>query len=508
MRALVSVFDKENIVEFAKSLIQLDWEIVSTGGTYNKLKESGVDVVSIEDITEFPEILDGRVKTLNPKIHAGILYKRDNENHKKTMDELNLKSFDMIVCNLYPFEKTLKETNDESKIIEMIDIGGPSMLRAAAKNFKDVIVVTDKNDYDTIIEKLKDNSIDLSYKKELAKKVFETTFNYDKLIFEYFNKEDNNEFKETLVYDFKKENDLRYGENPHQKAAFYINENLDEKYLANIKKLHGKEISYNNLVDLNAAVKYVKYFDECATVAIKHRNPCGIAIGENPYDSYMKAYECDSESIFGGIVAFNRQVDAKAATEMSKIFLEIIVAPSFTDEAFEILSKKKNIRLIQIDNLCEMENPKYQINEVLNGIVIQEHDNTFIDESELEVVTKRKPTEKEMKDLKFAFLCVKAAASNGIVSAKDGATLGIGQGQTKRSWAVEEALDRAGDKIKGAVIASDAFFFKDTMELLKEYGVKAVIQPGGSIHDKEVIEYGNENDISVVFTHVRHFRHA
>ncbi|MCI5839394.1 MAG: bifunctional phosphoribosylaminoimidazolecarboxamide formyltransferase/IMP cyclohydrolase [Peptoniphilaceae bacterium] len=508
MRALISVFDKNNIVDFAEKLSELGWEIVSTGGTYSKLKNEGIKVLSVEDITGFPEILDGRVKTLNPKIHAGILYKRDNEEHVNKMKELNLKSFDMIVCNLYPFEKTLQQTDDENKIIEMIDIGGPSMLRAAAKNFKDVIVVTDSSDYDEIIERLKNGNVDFGFKKNLAKKVFEKTYQYDNAIYNYFNSDnESDEFKNNLTFNFKKESDLRYGENPHQKAAFYLNENLDEKYKAHIKKLHGKEISYNNLVDLNAAVKYVKYFDKCATVAIKHRNPCGIAVGENPYESYIKAYECDDESIFGGIVAFNREVDEKVAKEMSKIFLEIIAAPSFTKEAFDILSKKKNIRLIEIDNLNEMENPKYQVNEVLNGIVIQEHDNSFMND-ELDFVTNRKPTEKEIEDLKFAFLCVKAAASNGIVVAKDGATLGIGQGQTKRSRAVEEALERAGEKVEGSVVASDAFFFKDTVELMKKYNVKAVIQPGGSIHDKEVIDYANENDISVVFTHIRHFRHS
>lgn len=499
MRALISVFDKTNIEKFATELVSLGWEIISTGGTYNLLKNSGLEVMSVEEVTNFPEMLDGRVKTLNPKIHGAILYKRNNEDHVKAVKEFNIESIDMIVNNLYPFEKTLNSTDVHEEIIEMIDIGGPSMIRAAAKNYEDVLCVTDINDYEEIIEKLKDKTIDNNYRRKLAGKAFETTAKYDLLISKYLLEKD----KINLEYNFS--NKLRYGENPHQKASYYEVDNISSEYKANIKKLHGKEISYNNLVDIYACVKAVKTFDEPACVAVKHTNPCGIGTGKDSFEAYTKAYECDSESIFGGIVGFNREVDKKCAEEMSKIFLEIIIAPKFSEEAIEILTEKKNIRLIEIDNICEFKIDN-QFKQVLNGIVIQDYDDVIFGE-ELKVMTKRIPTEKELEDLKFAWACCKNVASNGVVIAKDGATVGIGQGQTKRSWAVEEAIERSGEKITGSVMASDGFFFVDTMELLNDSGIISVIQPGGSIKDKDVIEYADANDMTVIFTGVRHFRH-
>lgn len=501
MRALISVFEKKGIVDFAKGLADLGCEIISTGGTFKLLKENGVEVISVEDFTSYPEILGGRVKTLNPKIHGGILYKRDDEEHIQDMKTHNLKTIDIVVNNLYPFEETIKKTDDVHQIVEMIDIGGPTMIRSAAKNYKDVLIVTDYNDYNLVIKMLKSGKLDIEFRKKLAQKAFYTTAKYDMMISNYFSD------YERKDYNYFLESSLRYGENPHQKASFYIDKSLDERYLADMTKLHGKELSYNNLVDMYAAVKGIKIFDMPAAVAIKHTNPCGIGQGQDIYDAYIKAYECDDESIFGGIVAFNRQVNAKLAEKLSEIFLEIVIAPSFETKALEILTQKKNIRLIEIKNMDTLKIDNNQFKQVLNGMLVQDYDDIIIDEKNMKVVSKRKPTDKEKEDMYFAFKAAKLVASNGIVVAKDGASLGIGQGQTKRSWAVEEAIKRAGEKVSGAVLASDGFFFKDTMELVKKSSIKAVIQPGGSVKDEEVIKYADENDISVVFTGIRHFRH-
>lgn len=507
MRALISVYDKTGVVDFAKGLEDLGWEIISTGGTYNLLKENGIDVISVEDITGFPEILDGRVKTLNPKIHGGILYKRDNKDHVSTLDDHDIGSIDMVVNSLYPFEETLKNTDDMSEIIEMIDIGGPSMIRAAAKNFEDVIILTDSDDYDNVLSKLKDDSLDIEDKKSLAAKAFKTTFKYDKLICQYLlGKDAEDEDDDELELEFENKKTLRYGENPHQSAAYYEYEDMDPKYIADLKQHHGKELSYNNYNDMFGAIKAVKNFKDIACVAVKHSNPCGMGTGDSVYDAYMKAYKCDTESIFGGIIAFNQEVDLKTAEEMSKIFLEIIVAPSFSDEAFELISQKKNIRLMTIENFDDFEIPRMEFRGTINGILTQDYDSMEVDSTTWDFPSKRKPTGDELGEMIFAWQAVKAVASNGVVLTKDGGTVGIGQGQTKRSWAVENALDRAID-LDGAVMASDAFFFEDTVELLAEYGIKAVIQPGGSISDPKVVEACDKHDIALVFTGNRHFRH-
>ncbi|MBU5668806.1 bifunctional phosphoribosylaminoimidazolecarboxamide formyltransferase/IMP cyclohydrolase [Peptoniphilus sp. MSJ-1] len=503
MRALISVYDKSGIVEFAKELDKRGCEIISTGGTFKILKEAGINVISVEDVTEFPEILDGRVKTLNPKIHGGILARRDDEKHMKTLEEEKITPIDIVVNNLYPFEEKLLEDNDHETMIENIDIGGPSMIRAAAKNYRDVYIVTDPSDYEKVLKNLE--SGDENFKEYLAKKAFSYTAHYDSLIANYFLEREPEDFPRYLNKSYTLSEELRYGENPHQKAAFY-----EDSYSKNHVKynvLHGKQISYNNLNDMFGAINAVINFEKPAAVAVKHTNPCGIGTGESISVAFQKAYECDDESIFGGIIALNREVDIETAEKLSKIFLEIVIAPSFSKEAYDLLAQKKNIRLVEIPEFEKLNHRGKRFKQVLNGIIIQEDDNTIWNDDELEFVSKRKPTDEELEELKFAFACVKTSASNSVVIAKDGGTLAIGQGETKRSWAVEEAIERAGEKAKGAVLASDGFFFKDTIELLDKAGIDVMVEPGGSVKDPEVIEYANENNICLVFTHMRHFRH-
>ena len=508
-RALISVFDKSGIIEFAKDLKDLGWEIISTGGTSKILKEANIDIKEIEEITNFPEILDGRVKTLNPNIHGGILYKRDNETHINTLKELNINSIDMVVNNLYPFEETLKrEGVSHEEIIENIDIGGPSMIRAAAKNYKDVIAIIDPKDYDLIINELKNNKdTSLETRQYLAAKVFQYTAYYDSLISNYFNKLENIDFPNILNLSFKDKQELRYGENPHQKAAFYKEiDNLEGTISGGIQ-LHGKELSFNNINDSNGALEILKEFEEPTIVAVKHANPCGIGSGENLLEAYEKAYESDKISIFGGIIAANREIDEKVAEKINEIFIEIVMAPDFTEEALNILKSKKNIRLITIPNIMKKDYPFYDIKKVLGGILLQERDTKILD-GELKVVTKRKPTEKEMLDLLFAWKAVKGVKSNSVLLAKNKGTIGIGMGETNRVWAVEKAIERAGDKAQGSVLASDGFFpFKDSVEALAKAGITAIIQPGGSIRDEESIIEADKNNMAMIFTGIRHFKH-
>lgn len=508
-RVLISVYDKDGIVEFASELEKMGWEIISTGGTRSLLEDRGIKVIDISEVTNFPEILDGRVKTLNPMIHGGILYKRDSEEHKLIIKENNIEAIDMVVNNLYPFEETiLKENVSDEDIIENIDIGGPSMIRAAAKNYKDVTVIIDPKDYQKIIEELKDkNEVSLDLKRKLAGKVFNYTAYYDTLISNYFNELNKSEYPEYLTLAYKKDIDLRYGENSHQEASFYTQSEEKEGTLANLVKLHGKDLSYNNINDSNGAISILKEFKEPTVVAIKHSNPCGVATASTILEAYEKAYECDKQSIFGGIVALNREVDEAVALRMSEIFLEVIIAPKFTEEAFDILSKKKNVRLIEIDDLLKNDYKEKNIRKVLGGLLIQDRDDIlFLDE--VECVTNRKPTNKELEDLYFAWKVSKYINSNGVILAKDLQTVGIGLGEVNRFWAVEKAIDRAGDKKEGSVLASDGFFpFKDSMEVMGENKITAVIQPGGSIKDKEVIEEANRRNIAMLFTKTRHFKH-
>lgn len=506
-RALISVFDKNGILEFARSLERMDWEIISTGGTYKYLKDNGVNPIEIEEITKFPEILNGRVKTLNPYIHGGILYKRDDENHCETIISHGISGIDMVVNNLYPFEEKLREGANHEDMVENIDIGGPSMIRAAAKNYRDVLIVTDPEDYIKVSDELEAGEVREKTRLDLSRKAFGYTAHYDSLISNYFNKIMDKDFPEYLTLPYKLEEKLRYGENPHQKASYY--KDSFEDLNISIRQLHGKELSYNNLNDIYGTVRALKEFEEPSVVAVKHTNPCGIGSGRSIFEAYMKAYECDTESIFGGIVALNRDVDAEIAGHMATYFLEVVIAPGFTEGAMEILTRKKNIRLIEIPELNEFNLNKMSYKQVLQGMIYQETDKMSGEEKDFDfqLMTSREPSEFEIEDLKFAWRCVKNVASNGVVLVKNKGTIGIGQGEVRRSWAVEGAIERSGENVEDSVLASDAFFFEDTVEALNKAGVKAIISPGGSVKDEEVIKLCEEYDISLIFTGVRHFRH-
>lgn len=427
-RALISVSDKTNIVEFAKGLEKYGFEIISTGGTFTYLKNNGVACISIEDVTHFPEILEGRVKTLHPKIHGGLLSKRGNELHNKHVAENNIEYIDLVCVNLYPFEATVKKEGvSEEEIIENIDIGGPSMLRSAAKNFNDVTVVTDIRDYDRILNELENGGITLATRRSLAIKVFNTTASYDAAIANYFNKADNL-IPEKLTLSYTLEDTLRYGENPHQKAYHYVQDNNESYALQNAVQLHGKEMSYNNIQDASAALDILAEFDEIACVAVKHMNPCGVAIGKDVFEAYSRAYDADPVSIFGGIVAINGIVDKATAEKMHSIFLEIILAVDYDDEALEILTKKKNLRIYKLGD--KNNNHEQQIKSVRGGILVQDF-NSELAES-YEVVTDKQPTKEQMSDLEFGLKVVKHVKSNAIVVVKNGQTLGIGAGQMNR----------------------------------------------------------------------------
>src|SRR5699024_7517630 len=417
------------------------------------------------DITNFPEILDGRVKTLNPFIHGGILYKREDKEHKETIKDMKIGPIDMIVNNLYPFEEMLQKDKKEEDMIENIDIGGPSMIRAGAKNYKDVIVVTDYKDYPSIIKRLKENSLDIKYRLKLAKKAFSYTAYYDSIISSYFNKLDGDLFPDRLSLTYKRVDKLRYGENPHQKAAFYKELGKIEGSISNGKQLHGKELSFNNINDSNGAIKILKEFTEPTIVGIKHANPSGIGSGKTIEEAYEKMYNCDKESIFGGIIASNREINKKTAKYISEIFIEVVLEPSYYKEGIEILTRKKNIRLIQIDNIEKENYNELDMKKIIGGMLVQERDEILLDD--YKVVTKRQPTEKELEDLYFAFKSVKHINSNGVVIVKDKATIGIGLGEVNRFWASKNAIERSRDKIENGVLASDGFFpFKDSIEIL------------------------------------------
>jgi phosphoribosylaminoimidazolecarboxamide formyltransferase/IMP cyclohydrolase len=507
--ALISVSDKTGVIEFAKELEELGIEIISTGGTEKALKDNGVNTVNISDITGFPECLDGRVKTLHPKVHAGILAVRDNKEHMRELEELNIDTIDMVVVNLYPFEETIKKDNATFEdAIENIDIGGPTMLRSAAKNYKDVIVIIDPRDYERVISEIKqNNNVSEKTRLELAFKVFNHTAFYDSLIASYLKDKSNiNGFLDTVTYGYEKVQELRYGENPHQRAAFYKEPIQYGGNLVSATQLHGKELSFNNINDSNAAIGLLKEFDELACIAVKHGNPCGVGVGDNTYKAYMKAYEADPVSIFGGIVVFNSTVDKDTAAEINKIFIEIVIAPKFTDEAIEILESKKNIRILELNCKPSPKVVMEDIKKVNGGILIQDIDDK--DYANLSVVTERKPTDKEMKEMLFAWKIVKHVKSNAIVLSKDSMTIGVGPGQVNRIGALEIAIRQAGDKAKGSVMASDAFFpFSDVVEAAAKAGITAIIQPGGSIRDQDSIDACNKYNIAMVFTEMRHFKH-
>ena len=503
-RALISVSDKTNIVEFAKGLEKHGFEVISTGGTYTHLKNNGVSCISIEDVTHFPEILEGRVKTLHPKIHGGLLSKRGNELHNKHVAENNIEYIDLVCVNLYPFEATVKKEGvSEEEIIENIDIGGPSMLRSAAKNFNDVAVVTDINDYAKILEELEKGGISYETRRALAIKVFNTTASYDAAIANYFNKKDNL-VPEKLTLSYKLQDSLRYGENPHQKAYHYVQDNNESYALQNAVQLHGKEMSYNNIQDASAALDILSEFDETTCVAVKHMNPCGVATGNSVFEAYSRAYEADPVSIFGGIVAVNGKVDKETAEKMHSIFLEIILATDYDEEALEILTKKKNLRIYKLSE--KNNNHEQQIKSVRGGILVQDFNEKLADE--YESVTEKKVDETQQKDIEFGLKVVKHVKSNAIVVVKNGQTLGIGAGQMNRVGSCKIALEQAGEKARGAVLASDAFFpMRDSADFAADYGIAAIVQPGGSIRDQESIDACNEKGVAMVFSKIRHFKH-
>lgn len=511
-RALVSVSDKQGIVDFCRELSSLGVEIISTGGTSTLLAKEGVPVIGISDVTGFPEIMDGRVKTLHPAVHSGLLAVRDNEEHTRQMKELGLDYIDLVVVNLYPFAATIAKPDvTYEEAIENIDIGGPTMLRSAAKNHAFVGVVVDSADYGQVLEEIRaGGDTTLETRKRLAAKVFRHTAAYDALISDYLSNVTGDPLPERFTVTYEKIQDLRYGENPHQKAAFYRKPLASGASLTTAEQLHGKELSYNNINDANAALQIVKEFDEPAVVAVKHMNPCGVGVGESILNAFQKAYDADPVSIFGGIVAANRYIDSDTANLLKDIFLEIVLAPGFTDEALEILTKKKNIRLLKISELGAAADRKSSlvITTVEGGMVVQDSDVHSITADDLQVVTDRKPTEEELKQLLFGWKVVKHVKSNAIVLAADNMTVGVGAGQMNRVGSAKIAIEQAGDKAKGAVLASDAFFpMGDTVEEAAKAGITAIIQPGGSVRDEESIKAANEHGIAMVFTGVRHFKH-
>jgi phosphoribosylaminoimidazolecarboxamide formyltransferase/IMP cyclohydrolase len=511
-RALVSVSDKTGLTDFVKKLVDAGVEIISTGGTKKAIEAAGIPVKSVSEITRFPEILDGRVKTLHPAVHGGLLAVRENKAHMDAIKKLGIQPIDFVVVNLYPFKETIAKPGVAyEEAVENIDIGGPSMLRSAAKNHKSVTVVCDPADYDRVASSLDEHAeVPFALRQKLAAKVFRHTAAYDALIADYFTKKVGEEFPEKLTITYEKKQSLRYGENPHQKAAFYSEPLLNESTIAAAKQLHGKELSYNNIRDADAALGIIKEFKQPAAVAVKHMNPCGIGIGATVNEAYDRAYETDPISIFGGIVALNREVDAALAEKLHSIFLEIVIAPSYTDEAIAILEKrKKNLRLLQV-KLTDDNQDFVQYTSVRGGMLVQDLDTKGYEDikDQLKVVTRRKPTDEEMESLKFAWTIVKHVKSNAIALVNHGKMVGMGGGQTNRVGAAKIALEEAGEKTKGAVLSSDAFFpMGDTVEAAAKAGITAIIQPGGSIRDQESIDMADKYNIAMVMTGMRHFKH-
>ena len=534
-RALVSVSDKAGVVDFCKGLVECGFEIISTGGTANVLKEAGLKVIGISEITGFPECLDGRVKTLHPNVHAGLLAMRSNPEHMKQLEELGINTIDIVCVNLYPFKATLAKGADFAECVENIDIGGPTMIRAAAKNYQDVAVIVDPKDYDKVLSELKTGEVFLETKKYLQYKVFAHTAVYDSLISNYLASQLGITFPDSVTFAYEKAQDMRYGENPQQQAVFYNEQFIRPGSLSSAKQLWGKELSYNNINDANGALELLKEFGTTpAVVACKHANPCGVGTGSTIHEAYLRAYQSDPVSVFGGILAINGEVDKATAEEINKIFIEIVMAPSYSEEALKILEGKKNIRLLQIDDIsAPRSNDALDMKKVYGGLLVQQYDNTLIRNEDMNlfktkapveekvltsgktrtvygngVVTERAPTEEEVEALMFGWRVVKHTKSNAIVIAKPGRTTGIGMGQTNRIWAARQAIAHAGEEAKGSVMASDAFFpFPDCVEECVKAGITAIIQPGGSIQDKASVDACNAAGIAMVFVGDRHFKH-
>ncbi len=512
-RALLSVSDKTGIVELARRLHALGVELLSTGGTMKALQDAGIPVTGVSDVTGFPECLDGRVKTLHPAIHAGLLAMRSNPEHMRQIAELGIAPIDLVVINLYPFRQTIARpgvTFEEA--IENIDIGGPTMLRAAAKNWQDVAVVVEPADYDAVLGELEQaGEVSRETKLRLCYKVFEHTAQYDCMIQQYLRAQlpGDNRFPDKLTVTFEKVQGMRYGENPHQGAAFYRDLGDVAGTLPAARQLHGKELSYNNINDTNGALELLREFDTTAVVAVKHGNPCGVGVADDVAEAYRLAYEADPVSVFGGIVVTNATVDAATAEQMSRIFLEIVVAPAYTDAALEILTRKKNLRVLQLDTTHRAYPAGERVlRKVAGGLLVQDIDDVLLPEGELKVVTDRAPTEKQMQDLLLAWKIVKHTKSNGIAIARDNQSLGIGPGQVNRIWSTQMAIERSGEKVRGAALASDAFFpFDDCVKAAAQAGIACIIQPGGSVRDEDSIRACNEAGIAMVFTGMRHFKH-
>ncbi|MCO7188038.1 MULTISPECIES: bifunctional phosphoribosylaminoimidazolecarboxamide formyltransferase/IMP cyclohydrolase [unclassified Pseudoalteromonas] len=520
-RALLSVSDKTGIVEFARALSEQGVELLSTGGTCKLIAENGIPVTEVSDHTGHPEIMDGRVKTLHPKIHGGILARRGQD--EGVMAENNISAIDMVVVNLYPFAQTVAKADCSLEdAIENIDIGGPTMVRAAAKNHKDVTIVVNAADYDRVINEMKANNGSTEYKTrfDLAIAAYEHTAQYDGMIANYFGKmvpdyteeaAKDTKFPRTINMQFTKKQDMRYGENSHQDAAFYVENDIEEASVATAKQIQGKALSYNNIADTDAALECVKSFSEPACVIVKHANPCGVAEDKDILSAYDRAFKTDPTSAFGGIIAFNRELDADTAEAIiSRQFVEVIIAPKISDAAAQIVAAKKNVRLLECGE-WQTATTGVDIKRVNGGVLIQDRDQGMVQASDLKVVSKRQPTEQELKDLMFCWKVAKFVKSNAIVYARDGMTIGVGAGQMSRVYSAKIAGIKAADEnleVKGSVMASDAFFpFRDGIDAAAEAGITAVIQPGGSMRDEEVIAAADEAGMAMVFTGMRHFRH-
>jgi len=513
VRALISVYNKQGIVKFAKELEEIGMEIISSGGTAKILKETGISVKEVSEITGFPEILDGRVKTLHPRIHAGILANRTMNEHMKTLKRHCIKAIDLVVINLYPFEETIKKTDDLEKIIEKIDIGGPSLIRAAAKNYQDVLIITNPDQYQEITELLKSGQEITAEKREkLAVEAFAHTAQYDAIISNYLRQRWTDEqFPKVLTMTFRKIQDFRYGENPHQKGAFYekIPATTESCITTAEKTKTGKELSHNNVLDADAAIECLKEFQKPTCVIIKHATPCGIASADNLLQAWKDAFATDTYSPFGGVVAFNRELTEEIAQELNKLFLEVIIAPKFSQESLMIFEEKKGLRLLEIKGLGEIAERKgITFRSVTGGFIAQDRDLKLTKENEWKIVTETKPTKEDLTSMEFAVKCVKHVKSNSVVFVKGERTVGIGGGQTARVDATWIAVNKGKENIKGSIMASDAFFpFRDAVDKAAEAGVKAIAQPGGSIRDGEAIKAANEYRIAMVFTGQRYFKH-
>ncbi|MHA1357096.1 MAG: bifunctional phosphoribosylaminoimidazolecarboxamide formyltransferase/IMP cyclohydrolase [Candidatus Helarchaeota archaeon] len=512
-RALISVSDKTRLTDFAKRLHALGVEIISTGGTYKKLQEFGLSVMKVSEVTQFPEMMDGRVKTLHPKIHGAILARRDKKEHLQELKHHEINPIDMVVVNLYPFQQTIeKQGVTLEEVIEQIDIGGPTLIRSAAKNYEGVAIIVNPSKYALIIAELEKNQgqISLETRRELAVEAFRHTMEYDSYIYRYLSKQlqsTTEKFPPLLSMTYKKVQNLRYGENPHQQAAFYRELDILEPCVTNAKQLHGKELSYNNIYDINAALELVKEFIEPAAAVIKHTNPCGFAVGRDTTEAYKLAHATDPLSAFGSIVAFNRPVVGNTAKEIVKTFVEVVIAPEFEEEALTVLETKKNLRILTTGALTPPK-PSWDWKKVVGGVLIQDRDLKIVQLSDLKYVTEKRPTQEQLEVLLFAWKILRHIKSNAILLAKKGRTTGVGAGQMSRVDSVQLAIKKAGENAAGSVLASDAFFpFRDSIDAAADAGIVAIIEPGGSIRDQEVIEAANERGIPMVFTGIRCFRH-